>query len=107
MSLISQALHGSRRMGSSRNTSFGNKASKFLNGLNRNARKLGVGARHLSNIASNINEASGGMLSDNQVYKSGQKVLNTIGKLAKDKDMDNVNLQPMPRFMREHLGYRE
>ena len=91
MSLISQALNGMRRQGASRQN-FGKTTSKFLSGLNTNARKLGVGARHISTIGHLINDASGGMLSQYDAYNKGQKVLTTMGKLAKDKDMDNVNI---------------
>lgn len=106
MTLFQQALNGTRRGSGGTRTSFGNKATKFLNGLNINARKLGVGARHLSSIGHLIDESSGGALSQYSAYNKGQKALTTIGRLAKDKDMDNANMQPMPRFMREHLGYR-
>lgn len=104
--LYQQALNGIRGRGTSR-MNYGRTASKFLSGLNKNARKVGVGARHLSDIASNINQASGGMLDNNDVYKSGQKVLNTIGKLASDRDMNNPQMAPYGKFIRQHLGYRQ
>lgn len=106
MTLFSQALNGSMRQGGTSRRNFGRSASKFLSGLNTNARKLGVGARHLSSIGHQINEATGGALSQYDAYNQGQKVLKTVGKLARNRDMENVNMQPFPRFIREHLGYR-
>ena len=105
--LYQQALNGVRGMNSTR-LNYGRTASKFLSGMNRNARRVGVGARHLSDIASNINSATGNMLERNSdVYNKGQKVLKTIGKLASDSDMNDPKMAPYGKFVRQHLGYRE
>lgn len=94
MSLAQRALSGINRGGSSfKNFIGGIKPVKMLGSINRNARKIGVGARHVHSLGLALNNGFGGALTNIPVYDKSMSLLKTVGGLARDRDMTNPSMQ--------------
>lgn len=94
MSLAQRALGGiSRGSSQLRNFIGGVRPVKLLGSINRNARKIGVGARHVHSLGLALNNGFGGALTNLPVYDKSMSLLKTVGGLARDRDMTDPSMQ--------------